>query len=218
MSITMIELDTFDLPSGGWKLKDCVTDAIQIASQKGAKVKFTFNGVSVIVEGSSNPETIWRDYIRASRGYIGREVGPHPTLVLPDEVLAREAELDAQAEARRQEAQTAAQKAAESKRQEVEAKLALAPAMEITNLRTWEAWVESNQDPYGREVLGFAERWAKLMQLQLQSGLALESIAMSTSHEADIEGISGAQFGFAAGVLITTWSHGEELKAWHDKR
>ena len=170
MSITTIELDTFDLPSGGWKLKDCVTDAIQIASQKGAKVKFTFNGVSVIVEGSSNPETIWRDYIRASRGYIGREVGPHPTLVLPDEVLAREAELDAQAEARRQEAQTAAQKAAESKRQEVEAKLALAPAMEITNLRTWEAWVESNQDPYGREVLGFAERWAKLMQLSSNQG------------------------------------------------
>ena len=117
-------------------------------------MKFTFNGVSVIVEGSSNPETIWRDYIRASRGYIGREVGPHPHPRPAGRGFSPERpSWTLRQKQGRQEAQTAAQKAAESKRQEVEAKLALAPAMEITNLRTWEAWVESNQDPYGRRCL-----------------------------------------------------------------
>jgi hypothetical protein len=44
----------------------------------------------------------------------------------------------------------------------------------------------------------------------------LIDIASKTSHEADIEGITGFMYGTAVKVLTDCWKHGEDLRKWHN--
>lgn len=80
----------------------------------------------------------------------------------------------------------------------------------------WKQIVEKNQDDYGSCVIRYAARWANLMEQKIATGAKLEDIADKTSHEADVEGITGFMYGCAVSFLSQVWEHGEQLRRWHN--
>ena len=90
--------------------------------------------------------------------------------------------------------------------------------MEVKDIKVYEDWKANNTDPYGSAVFRYAERWANLMEEKITEGYKLEDIAESTSHQADIEGITGFMYGAAVSILSQCWQYGEELRKWHNKQ
>lgn len=88
--------------------------------------------------------------------------------------------------------------------------------MKLKNKEGWELARANNQDVYGKGVLDYAERWADLMEAQMEAGHKLEDIAHRTSHEADTDGITGFMQGCAVSTLAQAWEHGEQLRRWHN--
>ncbi|MEX2209417.1 MAG: hypothetical protein WD846_00745 [Patescibacteria group bacterium] len=80
----------------------------------------------------------------------------------------------------------------------------------------WQKAIEANQDGYGAAVVRYAARWANLMESKMANGAELGDIARDTSHEADLEGITGFQYGCAVSILAQVWEHGEQLRRWHN--
>jgi len=74
----------------------------------------------------------------------------------------------------------------------------------------------NSKDPYSFGTVKYAETWANLMEIELESGRKLGDIADRTSHKADTEGITGAMYGFAVGILSEFWVYGEQLRKWHN--
>ena len=88
--------------------------------------------------------------------------------------------------------------------------------MKINDQKAWQEWVDNNKDSYGKGVIDYAERWANMMEAQMDNGTKLEDIAGETSHEADTDGITGFMYGAAVQVLFTSWEHGDQLRRWHN--
>ena len=89
--------------------------------------------------------------------------------------------------------------------------------MKLKNKEGWEKFVTINNDLYGSGVVRYAERWANMMEQEMESGKSLIDIADATSHKADTEGITGYMYGCAVSILSQVWEHGEELRKWHNK-
>lgn len=85
----------------------------------------------------------------------------------------------------------------------------------------YQDWYDKNSDPYGRACLTFAERWAELLEEQInKSDNVMQCIidnADKCSHEADTEGITGFMYGCAMIILAQCWKYGEYLRKWHNK-
>ena len=82
----------------------------------------------------------------------------------------------------------------------------------------WKKAYDINKDdPYGKECFDYAERWANQMEEKISDGSELKDIAESTSHSADTNGITGFMYGMAVSILSQMWTHGEELRKWHNK-
>ena len=90
--------------------------------------------------------------------------------------------------------------------------------MKLKNKEGWEKFVTINNDPYGSGVVRYAERWADMMEQEMESGKTIIDIAETTSHKADTEGITGYMYGCAVSILSQVWEHGEELRKWHNKK
>lgn len=88
--------------------------------------------------------------------------------------------------------------------------------MKVKNIEVYEDWKSKNTEYYGACTLRYAERWANLMEKELDNGANLPDIAKKLSHEADTEGITGYMYGCAVHVLSQCWQYGEELKKWHN--
>lgn len=89
--------------------------------------------------------------------------------------------------------------------------------MKLKNKEGWEKFVAINNDPYSSGVVRYAERWANMMEQEMESGKSLIEIANATSNKADTEGITGYMYGCAVSILSKVWEHGEELRKWHNK-
>jgi len=89
--------------------------------------------------------------------------------------------------------------------------------MKLIDKDGWDKCVQNNQDIYGLAVVQFAERWADLMEQEIDKGAKLADIAEETSHDADTEGITGFMYGCAVNILANVWEYGEELRRWHNK-
>jgi hypothetical protein len=89
-------------------------------------------------------------------------------------------------------------------------------AQTVEQARLWGFRWAINDDPYGRGIMRYAAKWARLMEAELQKGLELTDIAQRTSHEADTDGITGFMYGAAVAELSVSWQYGEELKRWHN--
>lgn len=88
--------------------------------------------------------------------------------------------------------------------------------MKVNDQEGWDACVKKNADPYGAGVIRFSQRWAELMEECISNGKQVAEVAQSTSHEADTEGITGFMYGCAVSILSKYWTHGEELRQWHN--
>lgn len=216
---------TFDAAPGS-QITHCIREAISFSKlngwhdhgENGTLVSFEFNGVIVSVKSNSDPELIYRDWSRGLSGYIDKSVGPYPNPVLTDEEKENDARIETENELRRQQRQSEYQAQADAKRNATEAKLANAPEMEIADEAAWQSWKDNNQDGYGGGAIAYAERWARLMQVEINAGKKLEDVADSTSHEADTDGITGFMYGAAVHTLATNWKHGDQLRKWHNKK
>jgi len=71
-------------------------------------------------------------------------------------------------------------------------------------------------DEYGAGIIGYMERWAILMEAHISKGEKIQDIWMKTSHQADIDGITGFMFGMAVTVLSEYWIYGDDLKICHN--
>lgn len=216
---------TFD-PTPGSRINACIQEAIDFSrlngwhdhGERGTLVSFEFNDVIVSVKSDSDPVLIYRDWNRAMSGYIDKKVGPYPSPVLTDEEKENDARIEAENEQRRQQRQSEYQAQADAKRDATDSKLADAPPMEFSDEKAWQQAVDVNTDPYGRGVITFAERWARLMQVEIATGKKLEDVADSTSNEADTEGVTGFMYGAAVHTLASSWKYGDQLRKWHNKQ
>lgn len=193
-----------------------IAEAIALSAKKKRQIVFKFNGVTVTVRSDSDPALIRRNWSRALSGYIDKNVGPYPNPVLTDEEKANDARIEAENERKRQERQAQYEAEARTKHEAVEARLANAPEMELADGKAWQEFRDKNRDFYGAGVVVYAERWARLMQLEMAGGKSLEDVAEATSYEADIDGITGFMYGCAVSILAHCWKYGERLRRWHN--
>ena len=67
-------------------------------------------------------------------------------------------------------------------------------------------WYEKNSDTYSRACFTYAERWAELLEKEIEESdkdtkEVMKQYAEKYSHDADIEGITGFMFGMAVQIL-----------------
>lgn len=178
----------------------------------GPEVSFEFEGVTVTVKSDSDFDLIYRYWLLAWGGYITDiEVGPypHPTFSREDQENCAHAEANYQSKLKKirdeELAELAAQRAA------VEDKLANAPALEVRGEGLWQMVQDSILDPAVEEILDFAERWARLMQLDIEEGNELEEVFETCANDANFDNLNSIEQSVAAMMLSSVWIHGEQL-------
>lgn len=200
----------------GTEIKKAITEAIGVARELGNIVRFDFNGVTVNMDSDSNSKLIYRDWLRALNGYIGKSVGPNPNPVLTDKEKASDARIKAKNDRASEKRSAEYEKKARAHREKIEAKLVNAPGIELADAEGWQKFKDNNLDGYGGAVITYAERWARLMQVEMSNGKKLEDVADATSREADSEGITSFMYGCAVSILSSCWKHGDQLRRWHN--
>lgn len=89
--------------------------------------------------------------------------------------------------------------------------------MLFKNEELWNTGLANNDDPYGKGIYRFAQKWAELMEERIAGDRTqVAVIAHQASHDADDEGITGFMYGAAVSVLSHVWEYGEELRRWHN--
>jgi len=197
-------------------LNDSIKEMIELAKKGNFTAKQELNGVTILVNGDSNADLIFRDQQRAQRGYIDGNVGPYPKANLSEADKAQDARVEAENQRKRQEEYEEYEAKARAKREEVEAKLANAPVIELSDEARWQNFKQVNSGGYGGAIIVYSECWARLMQAEMVKGNALEDVAEVTSYEADIEGITGFMYGCAVSTLAACWKYGDQLRRWHN--
>lgn len=195
---------------------DAIKEMIGLAKKDNFTAKQELNGVTVLVNGDSNADLIFRDQQRAQSGYIKGDVGPYPKAELTAADKANDKRIAAENERKWEKQRAESEKKARAHREKVEAKLANAPAIELADEAGWQKSKQVNSDGYGGAVMTYSERWARLMQLEMANGKKLADVAEATSSEADLEGITGFMYGCAVSQLASCWKHGDELRRWHN--
>ena len=76
----------------------------------------------------------------------------------------------------------------------------------------------NSSDFYGAGVVRYLETWASMMEKEVSDDVSVAEAAQSTRFEADKEGITGYMYGYAVTALSEFWTHGEELRAWHNQQ
>lgn len=199
----------------GADIMSTIAEAIALSAEENDKViTFEFNYVTVSVRSDSNPGLIHRDWSRSLNGYIGKSVGPNPNPVLTDEEKESDALIEEKNERRRQKGHAKYEAKAKAKQEAVKAKLINAPGIELADEAGWQKFKEVNGD--NDVVVTYAERWARLMQLEMSNGKNLEDVVDATHQEADLGDITGPMYGSAVSILSQCWKHGEQLRRWHN--
>lgn len=80
----------------------------------------------------------------------------------------------------------------------------------------WDECVAKNTDGYGSCTIRYAARWANYAEAALEKGEDFGHAVKRTSHDADLEGITGFMYGAAVSILAKCWYRGEELRRWHN--
>lgn len=200
----------------GMSIDDAIPNMIVRARDLNCIIRYNFNGVIISAAPDSDPNLLFRDWRRASSGFTDKNVGPYPAAVLTQQELENDRRIEAKNNLSWKRSESAYKGWATRRRNALSAKLADAPEMEISDEAIWENYKSKNQDGYGGGIIAYAERWARLMQVEINEGKKLEDIAETTSHEADIDGISGFMYGAAVHTLANSWKHGEQLRRWHN--
>lgn len=87
--------------------------------------------------------------------------------------------------------------------------------------KEYKDWYDKNSDGYSRARFTYAERWAELLEAEIDKSNDVMKCFVDNadrlSHEADTEGITGFMYGCAASILSQYWEYGEYLRKWHNK-
>jgi hypothetical protein len=201
----------------GPEISSAIQQAIALA-ERHPIVSFEFNDIEVNVRKNSDPALVLRDWKRALAGCIENNIGPNYAAKLTPEQQAHDLEVEADNDRRSAARQATYDEQKKSKRELVEAELVDKPPLALRDPDGWEKSWEANRDsPYGAAILSYAERWGRLMQVRMeQEGSGVTDVANRSSHDADVEGITGFMYGAAASILASTWEHGEDLRRWHN--
>lgn len=204
----------------GSHINTAIISAIGTANELNEQCQFEFNGVTVVVDGSSSNYLIHRDWSRGMRGYLGKNptVGPFPKQELSPEELDSDATIEAQNERRRIEQNALHEKQQRERSLVLQGALGNTGPIELSDPEKWQSFVDSNTDPYGGRCVRYAEEWARLMQVRLESGESIVECADELSHMADDDGITGFMYGAAVSMLAACWKHGEDLRRWHNTK
>ena len=88
--------------------------------------------------------------------------------------------------------------------------------------KEYKDWYDKNSDRYGRACFTYAERWAELLEAEIDKSNDVMKCFVDNadrlSHEADKEGITGFMYGCAVSILSQFWEYGEYLRKWHNKK
>lgn len=172
-------------------------------------IKFTFNGVTLIVtKENADIDVIYNEWEAGMEANIEK----------------RHCEREAWLKTPEGQEYLAQQKAEEARKKAVKAEvLHIDETVEMQfkdeeGKKSWNHMVEINpEDSYGNGVMKYARLWAKCMQKLIAEGKTVAEIAEKTSHDCDIEGITGFMYGAAVKALSQCWKYGEELRKWHNK-
>lgn len=199
----------------GNNFSEVAKEAKQISKQKKVTVEFDFNGITCLVNKTTNLDWLWRDYSNSHRmdwGTIGADCVSEYDDDTKAELYKRNVDAEKKAEKDRKEWK---------RKEDVERKLFSEKVkgikIELTDVKVWDKTVKTNSDPYGKAAVDYAEGWAKLMQIEITKGKTVVGCAEKTSHELGFLGITGFMYGCAVGILSRCWKHGEELRKWHNK-
>lgn len=200
-------------PTPGSEISSVIQTAIHVARKENETVEFVFNGVSVTVDGESDPLLILRDWGRGMDGCLGDKpsVGPHPPTELSPEEIAKDAAIRKEKDRRLIAFQKSIEQNYESKMMRLQDALKSATPIQLKDTDAWRRFLEDNQDGYVRRAMRFADDWARLMQQEIDRGQTIAQCADATARLADDDGITGAMYGFALSILGMCWVHGDEL-------
>ena len=88
--------------------------------------------------------------------------------------------------------------------------------------KEYKDWYDKNSDRYGRGCFTYAEKWAELMEEEIDKSESAEKAifenALNLSYVANEEGITGFMYGVAVGILSSCWKYGDILNKWHNTR
>lgn len=98
---------------------------------------------------------------------------------------------------------------------EIERRLLTAPAIRLIKPVYWENAKTCNPTGLGADIMKYADRWARLMQRQIDEGKAVKEVAEQTGREAGWPSIIQLVPLAAVEILVDCWEHGEALKDWY---
>lgn len=183
-------------PIGGERIEETGEAMAKMAAENNCEVTADFNDIA----------------LKASPGTTGAEIASFYNA----ECNRQRDEWIASPEYKKQEEEREARRIAHESN--LKAALASAPAkMSLKDEEGWNTAVRVNSDPYGSAVARYAEKWARLMEAQIALGKTVAECAEQESQLANDEGITGFMYGCAVNILANVWTHGEELRRWHNK-
>lgn len=202
----MIKVDT----SAGQHIDSAISHALGVAKSKSDTACFEFNGVTIKVSATSQPDRIKRDLETA---YLldWKEMGPDYPEVYSEALQHQIREATLVRDKERQEA-AAVREQKDLEERERFATLTSGVEFKVTNEAEYNSWRDKNRGGYSNACFEFAEGWAKLMKAEIDKGVPLSECAEKCSYQLGFLGISGAQYGAARSILIQCWEHGGELK------
>ena len=178
----------------GENIKDCIKTMLLMSKIEGKPVQTTFNGATFSVTADTAPDEaykLWEQTLeKNAEAYWNSSEG-----------IKAAAEAKARAEKKAKEDAEVSE-------------LIKDEVLELTAEKAWNKSLRVNTDPYGSGVMRYAERWGKLMQVEMRqrgTEVLTKEIVEETKFRADNEGMSGFSWSCARNLLIQCWKHGAKL-------
>ena len=178
----------------GTDIHSAIRDMIVWSKIEGRPVQTTFNGATFSVTADTDPDEAYKQWKQIM------EKNAEAYRNSPEGIKAA-AEAKARAEKK-------------AKENAVVSELIKDEVLELTAEKAWKKSVQVNIDPYGSGVVRYAERWGKLMQVEMRqraTSVLTKEVVDATKFRADNEGMSGFSWSCARNLLIQCWKYGAEL-------
>ena len=178
----------------GTDIHSAIRDMIVWSKIEGRPVQTTFNGATFSVTADTDPDEAYKQW---------------------EQIMDQNAEAYRNAPEGIKAAAEAKARAEKKAKEDAEvSELIKDEVLELTAEKAWKKSLLVNTDPYGSGVVRYAERWGKLMQVEMRqrgASVLTKEIVDATKFRADNEGMSGFSWSCARNLLIQCWKYGAEL-------
>lgn len=206
-------------PSAGDTFDTVSKRAKDLAKSKHLTISFDFNGIQCLVSDRTVLDWLWRD-CKNAHIMEWETVGPECAMQYDanTEIILYSRKLE-NAKKRKENEDILALKDAAQKEYVDYLTRGINISIIPVKLEEYNEFKKINsEDGYGQCVVDYVEYWAKLMQLEIANGKALNEIAETTQSHLSFLGITGFMYGCAVQSLAQFWIYGEELRKWHNKQ